>query len=441
MAHLVVCRETIIENVPASKETKTLSIGKHPRTSYQSNDALQCGVIGAGSKRRALGSITNTLVPSIGSGYPPSKPGSLHDNIQCNVTTSLGNVLLEPPTIYSNSTATHVSQEQDRKFSTSIALSASFSLSNSLLSFGSPGSFGSPMVLSPTISGQREVDLAGDANCIAIGEYAKDIFLYLREAEVRFQPKVDYIQKQPDITHGMRCILVDWLVEVCEEFKLEQQTLYLGVSIVDRFLSLMSVQRSKLQLVGAASMFLAAKFEEIYPPEVGDFVYITDDTYTKLQIARMEAVVLKALSFNLLSPTILTFLQRYLSVAEAEQTQAGHHGRLGNDPNLLTQCSELAMYLCELALLNGDPYLKYQPSVVAASSLCLARHTLLLEAWTGCLQYYSGYTVSDISNCVQDLHRTFAMAPAHPQQAIRIKYNCDKYQKVSTLKAPETLPC
>ena len=46
----------------------------------------------------------------------------------------------------------------------------------------------------------------------------------------------------------------------------------------------MSVMRSKLQLVGAASMYLAAKFEEIYPPEVADFVYITDDTYTKLQV-------------------------------------------------------------------------------------------------------------------------------------------------------------
>ncbi len=38
-------------------------------------------------------------------------------------------------------------------------------------------------------------------------------------------------------------------------------------------------------------------------------------------------------------------------------------------------------YLCELAMLNGDPYLKYTPSVVAASSLCLARHTLQQQAW------------------------------------------------------------
>ena len=55
----------------------------------------------------------------------------------------------------------------------------------------------------------------------------------------------------------------------------------------------MSVQRSKLQLVGTAAMFIASKYEEIYPPDVSEFVYITDDTYTKRQVLRMEHLVLK----------------------------------------------------------------------------------------------------------------------------------------------------
>ena len=93
------------------------------------------------------------------------------------------------------------------------------------------------------------------------------------------------MRKQPDITHGMRSILVDWLVEVADEYKLHSQTLYLTISYIDRFLSKMSVLRSKLQLVGAASMLVAAKFEEIHPPEVEEFVYITDDTYTKKQVS------------------------------------------------------------------------------------------------------------------------------------------------------------
>jgi cyclin A len=99
------------------------------------------------------------------------------------------------------------------------------------------------------------------------------------------------MRKQPDINNSMRAILVDWLVEVGEEYKLLPQTLYLTVSYIDRFLSAMSVLRGKLQLVGTACMLLASKFEEIYPPEVSEFVYITDDTYTSKQVLIIVVLV------------------------------------------------------------------------------------------------------------------------------------------------------
>lgn len=66
------------------------------------------------------------------------------------------------------------------------------------------------------------------------------------------------MKKQPDITNSMRAILVDWLVEVGEEYKLQNETLYLAVNYIDRFLSSMSVLRGKLQLVGTAAMLLAS---------------------------------------------------------------------------------------------------------------------------------------------------------------------------------------
>ena len=93
------------------------------------------------------------------------------------------------------------------------------------------------------------------------------------------------MQKQPDITTNMRCVLVDWLVEVVDEFSLQPRTLYLAVSLIDRFLSHMSVLRGKLQLVGTTAMYIAAKIEEIYPPEIRDFAYITDNTYTLQQVS------------------------------------------------------------------------------------------------------------------------------------------------------------
>ena len=92
------------------------------------------------------------------------------------------------------------------------------------------------------------------------------------------------MNKQPDITCNMRAILVDWLVEVADEFRMDPQTLYLAMSITDCFLSSMMVTRSKLQLVGITSMYIAAKLEEIYPPPLGQFAYITDNTYSKQQV-------------------------------------------------------------------------------------------------------------------------------------------------------------
>ena len=67
--------------------------------------------------------------------------------------------------------------------------------------------------------------------------------------------------------------------------------------------------RSKLQLVGVAAMLVAAKYEEIYAPEVKDFVYITDRAYTEREILKMEIKILAVLNFDLGRPLPLHFLR------------------------------------------------------------------------------------------------------------------------------------
>ena len=68
----------------------------------------------------------------------------------------------------------------------------------------------------------------------------------------------NYISRQRDINPNMRAILVDWLVEVVEEYRLTTDTLYLTINLVDRFLSTTHITREKLQLVGVASMLIAS---------------------------------------------------------------------------------------------------------------------------------------------------------------------------------------
>jgi len=79
----------------------------------------------------------------------------------------------------------------------------------------------------------------------------------------------------------MRGILIDWLVNVHLKFKLLPDTLYIAVNLIDRFIERKHVVREELQLVGSSAMFIASKYEEIYPPELNDFVFICDNLYTK----------------------------------------------------------------------------------------------------------------------------------------------------------------
>ena len=110
----------------------------------------------------------------------------------------------------------------------------------------------------------------------------------------------DYLATcQPEMTPHMRSILVDWLVEVAQEYHLGSDTLHLTIHLLDRLLAARRcLPREQLQLAGVAAMWVAAKYEEIYAPSAKDFCYITDNTYTPSQLVAMEAALLDAVRFR-----------------------------------------------------------------------------------------------------------------------------------------------
>jgi len=275
-----------------------------------------------------------------------------------------------------------------------------------------------PMAMDETYPGTSDED----PDYLRTPEYAVDIYRYLRKMETKNQPKWNYMLKQPEVTHEMRSILVDWLVEVATEYKLESETLHLTLSFIDRFMSLMSVQRSKLQLVGVAAMFVAAKYEEVYPPDVSDFVYITDDSYTKRQVLQMEQILLKVLRFDLSGPTSQLFLSKYQGMFPMDQT-----------------CVCLSSYINELSLVDGESFLRFSPSLVAASSLALARHTLGQEAWSVDMEETSGYSISDLKHCLLRLYQTYKDANKLKQQSIQNKYRSSKFDKVADIQPREIM--
>lgn len=122
-----------------------------------------------------------------------------------------------------------------------------------------------------------------------------------------------YFERHQSLNDSMRKILVDWLIDVHRKFKLRHETLFMAVNIIDRFLGQTSesIPKGKFQLFGVSCLFIASKYEEIYPPALSDFVYVCADTYSGEQILEMEGLILNQLGFSLVYSSSLQLLGIY----------------------------------------------------------------------------------------------------------------------------------
>ncbi|XVE98535.1 hypothetical protein REPUB_Repub03eG0114100 [Reevesia pubescens] len=262
---------------------------------------------------------------------------------------------------------------------------------------------------------------------LACGLYAPDIYNNIRVTELDQRPSTNYMEQlQQDITPSMRGILIDWLVEVSEEYKLVPDTLYHTVSLIDRFLSHSFIEKQRLQLLGVACMLIASKYEEISAPRVEEFCFITDNTYTRGEVLKMESKVLNLLYFQLSAPTTKTFLRRFIQAAQATYK---------------VPCMELEFlsnYLAELTLLEYN-FLKFLPSLIAASAVFLARWTLNQSdnPWNPTLEHYTSYKASELKTTVLALEDLLLNTKGCSLNAIREKYRQQKFKCVATMTYPE----
>ena len=92
----------------------------------------------------------------------------------------------------------------------------------------------------------------------------------------------DYFKEQPDISEHMRAVLLNWLIDVHLKYKLQAETLFITVHIIDAYLSVARVNRTRLQLVGIAALWIASKYEETYQvPKINNLVFMCDSAYSK----------------------------------------------------------------------------------------------------------------------------------------------------------------
>ena len=143
-------------------------------------------------------------------------------------------------------------------------------------------------------------------------EYIDSIYYnLLLEEEIGIESKAEYnyMKNQNEINEQMRSILIDWILDVHFKFGFTDETLFMTINIIDRYLTIEKITRNKLQLLGITSLMIACKHEEIDLPKANDFIYITDNAYNRKEVFIMENEILKKLNFSLCHPSPIKFYE------------------------------------------------------------------------------------------------------------------------------------
>jgi len=259
--------------------------------------------------------------------------------------------------------------------------------------------------------GVKPYDLDEDPNCVS--EYADSIFRNMKKRELKFAIQNYLIQEGSETTGAMRAILVDWLVEVQENFELYHETLYLAVKITDFYLQYNPTPKELLQLVGATALLLSCKIEERSPPPLDDFQFICDDAYTHKQFVDMELKILTAIDFELNIPIPYRFLRRFARVT-------------GMSMQVLT----LSRYLLELSL-HEAKFVAERPSKIAAACLCLSLKMKKEHSWNVNFSYHTGYEERELEKLMHDLNKMIIDAPKSKLQTVRTKYSHTIFYEVA----------
>jgi hypothetical protein len=104
--------------------------------------------------------------------------------------------------------------------------------------------------------------------------------------------------------------IVSWLVELNQKFEFDAETLFLSISIFDRFLAAVKAHPKYLNCIGVSCLYLAAKTveEDSSVPDTLTLVRSSECGCSVAEVLRMERCILDKLSWDLRLATSLEFL-------------------------------------------------------------------------------------------------------------------------------------
>jgi hypothetical protein len=259
------------------------------------------------------------------------------------------------------------------------------------------------------------IDSLSRKNIFESTEYVGELYEEYRKKELSTKISLNFLKNNvSEINHDMRSIVINFLITIHWKCRCVPETLFLSVNIFDRYLDAKPVRKTKLFCVGLTAFFIASKYEEIRPQRIHNLQCITRNSYTKKEILTMENNILSTLQYKVTVVTPHAFLVRFLKAT------------LSNN-----RTTYFASYLLERTL-QEKFYNTYSPSMLAASSVLIARETIQKRSWTPTLEYYTGYTERALNDCKTKM--IFMANIKNPRlNIVKNKYKLNKFLAVATI--------
>jgi len=265
-----------------------------------------------------------------------------------------------------------------------------------------------------------------EGNPQLVEEYRIETRKYLEQRELHPELQVSdkYLEGQTRVLPVMRALVVDWMAGVVLQLSLHPETLQLGVACLDRFLQVevMNVGKEKLQLIGAAALLIAAKYEETYPPEIAEICYLSGGGVLETALRETEVWMLNCLGFNLGFPLPQQFLR---------------WARFAQSTVVKKEVYCLSQYFTELSLVDYN-LAGIRASVRAAAAVALAIKLLVdfppEGSWERKVSTATGYSLAELSPVLQQIARLVIVAPTNRTllTAFR-KFSSEKFLCVARL--------
>ena len=239
-------------------------------------------------------------------------------------------------------------------------------------------------------------------NLNPIDEYEKEIMNYLFEEETNNRANYSTFPNMEEknnnkmiLSYLKRFSFINLFISFQRELLLRQETLYLSINLFDRYIQKIFLENKiseDLNVIALTCLFIASKYEEIYPPYLKEFLESYKNKYNKEEIFSKENDILSSLDFQILIISPILFLKRFCLDEKNENEE------------IMKLCFNGAQFFLELCIIEPN-FCELKPSLQASICLYLSRKFLLDcskgKVWTYYLSFKTNCSEIEIKRYIK----------------------------------------